>query len=79
MNLILPKLEKKSREKTSAGILNCCISIKNALSFLRKTQDFLQGAQKLFVIKGIRYPQKVFSISLLQSSEFEKNATKNRF
>ena len=79
MNLILSKLEKKSREKMSAGILNCCISIKNALSFARKTQDFLQGAQKLFVIKGIRYLQKVFSISLLQSSEFEKNATKNRF
>ena len=62
MNLILSKLEKKSKEKMSAGILNCCISIKNALSFARKTQDFLQGAQKLFVIKGIRYLQKVLSL-----------------
>ena len=47
--------EKNQEKKTSAGILNCCIFIKNALlSFARKTQDFLQGAQKLFVQKGIR-------------------------
>ena len=75
----LVKVGEKIKGKMSAGILNCCISIKNALSFARKTQDFLQGAQKLFVIKEIRYLQKVFSISLLQSSAFEKNATKNRF